>query len=178
MLVGTLCAAAAALRLPEQPTPMALDPAPTEPALPAVAPVEPPTVVAAELDPGEALDDLWDRIDVLRARGAVCGGRPLPPVQRLKGSAPLDAAAAAQATGETPEARVKAAKFRGKLAREVVARGQRTPAEVVRWWLESPPHCEALMTPLASHGGASVVADPEGGGYVWVVVLGRKRQAN
>jgi hypothetical protein len=151
-----------ALRLPEPP------PAPTT----RDVPVAPPPA-SAPLDPAAALHELWERIDAARARGVICGGR-VAPAPGLHGSAPLDQAAAALAAAPDEDGRtqVKEAKFRGKLLRKVVARGA-TPELVARAWLDAPADCEALMDPLASHGGAAML--PAGDGYVWIVLLGRKR---
>jgi uncharacterized protein YkwD len=141
----------------------------------------PAEVPAEALDPAAALRDLWSRVDVARARGAICDGRPVPPAPELRGSVPLDEAAAALAAsllaGEAEEAKaqVKEAKFRGKLLREVVARGLPTPGLAAAAWLASPEDCRALMDPQATHGGAALVPETEGGGYVWIVLLGRKR---
>lgn len=156
-----------ALRLPETPV------APSTRDAVVVPAAEPP----AELDPVAALRDLWARIDVLRARGAICDGRPVPPAAELRGSVPLDEAAAALLAGEPKEAKaaVKEAKFRGKLVREVVARGAVTAEDVASRWLASPDDCRALMDPVASHGGAALAPAPEGGGYVWIVLLGHRR---
>jgi uncharacterized protein YkwD len=136
------------------------------------------------------LERLWQAIDEARAEGARCGSREVAPARPLEVSEALDEAAWLQAAwmaeaddwahvtpgnpaGSDPSERAWNAGYDGRVRGEVLAWGQRTPRAAVEWWLQSPPHCRALLDPDADHGGIAVTDDPHSSGRVWVAVLGR-----
>ena len=95
-----------------------------------------------------------------RQRGAVCGGQPRPPVAPLVVMPQLTGAARGHswdmamnnymdhrsADGRTLADRVRAAGFAGRLYGENIARGYPTPTAVMAGWMESPGHCENIMS--------------------------------
>lgn len=179
------------------PDPLPAEPEP-EPEVVAAAAVAPepaprrrPAAPLSADEQTELLGLLWDRVDHYRKTGARCGDRATPPAPRLRGSVLLDDAAASQASwmaesgdrdhvvpgnpaGRTPADRVISAGFPGGLAGEVLAWGQATPRAAADWWIRSPSHCEVLLDPDATHGGAAVVREPATGDLLWVIVLGRR----
>ena len=73
--------------------------------------------------------------------------------------------------GGTVADRVRATGYGYRLVAENIAAGQRTPAEVVQGWLDSPGHRRNILTAEARHLG---VALAQGGTYgtMWTQVFG------
>lgn len=132
-------------------------------------------------------DEVLQRTNAQRAVGATCGGQPLPPAPAVGPHPQLRAAARRHAGDmaqrdyfdhETPEGygpmqRAQAAGYMGHLVGENIAAGQRTPAEVVAAWLESPGHCVNLMEPRFRYLGVGFVVDSNDRyGEYWVQNFG------
>jgi hypothetical protein len=172
------------------PTPDIRDRSPQTPAS-----VDPVKVVNEPLDTGggdEAswvvhLDDLVDEINDWRRQGAWCGrwelqGRALVEAPALSAASQSHArwmietdeyghVSEGNPEGDDPTRRARYFGFTGVVA-ENIAWGQRTPDEVVRWWLNSRDHCPILMDPEARWLGIAVEPDPETQGWVWVMMTG------
>jgi uncharacterized protein YkwD len=73
--------------------------------------------------------------------------------------------------GSLPKQRIEKAAYVYKEIGENVAAGQETVPEVMRTWIESPPHRESILGPFTEMGGA-VAKDAEGKNY-WCVDFGR-----
>jgi len=73
--------------------------------------------------------------------------------------------------GSLPKQRVERAGYVFKEIGENVAAGQETVAQVMRTWIESPPHRENLLGPFTEMGGA--VAKAADGTSYWCVDFGR-----
>jgi uncharacterized protein YkwD len=117
-------------------------------------------------------------LDELRARGAWCAG----PAERLSWDDRLAEAALAQAewlsatgvrahnTPRSPVGRTATARARSRgypgAAGEVLAWGDASGAEAVRWWEGSPDHCPVVLDPSWQAIG-SAWADG-----TWVVMFG------
>ena len=135
-----------------------------------------------------SLDDLIDEINARRDAGARCGGRDLraPPLTedlRLTDASTSHAlwmidrddythVTRGNPDGDHPQDRASTMGFAGPVS-ENIAWGQRTPRQVVRWWVRSPTHCPVLMDPDARWVGVAAEPDPETSGWVWVMMTGR-----
>lgn len=131
----------------------------------------------------QAWDEMLGAVNAARAEGATCGPRRMAPAPPLIWDSRLETAAARHSrdmaehrhfdhrgtdgvdTGE----RVRRAGYDWRVVGENIARNQRTVAEVVGDWLESPSHCEQLMDPRYLELGAA-----ETNGY-WTQVFGVPR---
>lgn len=65
--------------------------------------------------------------------------------------------------GDGPVERMEQAGVVFLYAGENIARGQRTPVEVVQAWMESPGHRENLLSPVWTHVGIGVHSGPDRG---------------
>jgi uncharacterized protein YkwD len=106
-------------------------------------------------------DDVLRETNKWRAYGAVCGGKPFPPVGPVGPHPQLRNAARGHSSDmarrdyfdhDTPEGvgpmqRAKSAGYPGGFVGENIAAGQRTPREVVKAWIDSPGHCLNIMEP-------------------------------
>jgi uncharacterized protein YkwD len=139
---------------------------------------------------GFQADEALQRINAARAAGRRCGGRAMPPAPPLHWNAQLAAAALGHSRdmaqhnyfehrspgGMTVRDRVTAShyKARGDLG-ENIAGGNRTVAEAVQGWLDSPQHCENLMDAGFDDVAVACVAQPGTRfGTYWTMVLGRR----
>jgi uncharacterized protein YkwD len=129
------------------------------------------------------------RINAARAAGRRCGGRPMSAAPPLQWSEELYTAAFGHSSdmarrnyfehrspeGKEVSDRVSAARYKWRSVGENLAGGDRSIAEAVQGWLESPDHCEALMDPRYVDVAVACVAQPatEFGTY-WTMVLGRR----
>jgi uncharacterized protein YkwD len=105
------------------------------------------------------VSDLLQRLNTLRAAGAVCGSTSMPPAHPLQWNEALAATARTQALdmaahdrvshessdGRTLAQRLKDGGYRYAMAGENVAGGQRSVPAVLAAWLASPAHCTALL---------------------------------
>lgn len=123
-----------------------------------------------------------------RARGAKCGGKPIPPAPALAWDDRLFAAAQVYAqrmaklnftghvdpyTGADVGARVQQAGFRGSVG-ENLQHGGNTAELAVQRLLTSPGHCMNLMDPgWTVMGGAYAAAETSDYGIHWVQLFGR-----
>jgi uncharacterized protein YkwD len=129
------------------------------------------------------------RINAARAAGRRCGGRPMSAAPPLQWSEELYTAAFGHSSdmarrnyfehrspeGKEVSDRVSAARYKWRSVGENLAGGDRSIAEAVQGWLDSPDHCEALMDPRYVDVAVACVAQPatEFGTY-WTMVLGRR----
>jgi uncharacterized protein YkwD len=75
--------------------------------------------------------------------------------------------------GSDIEERARRAGYSFNLIAENVGTGQRTPAEVIRGWQQSPSHNENLLLPDAEEMGIAVIHRPESQYQTfWTLVLG------
>ncbi len=114
---------------------------------------------------------LLELVNSQRASGAVCGTNSMAPVPRLQLEPRLVRAAqghsadqAAHGTmghvgsdGSTVGTRVTAAGYTWQLVAENVAWNYGSPETVMVGWMDSPPHCMAIMHPGVSEFGAAEV---------------------
>jgi uncharacterized protein YkwD len=73
--------------------------------------------------------------------------------------------------GSTPKARALSAGFHAKIASENVASGQKSFADVLRFWEESPGHRTNLLRPNVTAIGIAMAKNADGRPY-WTLVLG------
>ena len=130
-----------------------------------------------------AWDEMLLAVNEARAEGATCGARRMPPAPTLVWDARLETAAVRHSEdmarrgffdhrgsdGASTGERVTRAGYEWRVVGENIARHQRTVAEVVEDWLESPAHCRQLMDPGFLEIGAA-----ERDGY-WTQVFGVPR---
>jgi uncharacterized protein YkwD len=76
------------------------------------------------------------------------------------------------ATYPRPEHRLAAVSYRWQAYAENVAFGQRTAAEAVNGWMQSPGHRANMLNPAYTEMGAGYARDPSGRPY-WVQVFGK-----
>jgi len=74
-------------------------------------------------------------------------------------------------TGDGPASRAVAAKYRFFAVGENLAAGQQTPAEVMKKWMESPPHRELILGPNWKELGVAVRTGADHSIY-WVQEFG------
>jgi uncharacterized protein YkwD len=75
--------------------------------------------------------------------------------------------------GSNPWKRIERAGYRPRLAAENVGAGQRSLAEVIQGWKDSPGHDRNLLLPDATQMGIALVKDPATRyGTFWTLVLG------
>lgn len=149
-----------------------------------------PFAPSDSVDPAELDRRVLQLINEARLRGVNCGGKQFAPTTALQESIALwDAAqshAADMAThnflghegssGSMPGDRANAFGYTWSAVGENVAAGQSTAEEVVATWLDSPLHCENLMSPDFSETGiAHAINYASDKGIYWVQVFGRPR---
>jgi uncharacterized protein YkwD len=114
--------------------------------------------------------DMLDRVNRIRAAGAVCGGVRYPSAAPLRWSNQLQQAAAVHSrdmaehnffnhksatNGTTLPERLRSVGYRYQAAGENIGAGPATVAQVVDMWVASPGHCVTLMTANFVDLGAS-----------------------
>ncbi|MCA9649730.1 MAG: CAP domain-containing protein [Myxococcales bacterium] len=140
----------------------------------------------------EAEDELLDAIDALRQGGAECGGEALDGVGPLELQPELHCAARLHAgdlirhpelevdhagsDGSTPLSRANAADYDGIARQELLAGDFRDADALVSAWLDSEPHCRALLDDTLGHVGIAQAQTRRGDRIVWVVVTGQERR--
>jgi uncharacterized protein YkwD len=82
-----------------------------------------------------------------------------------------------QPDGSQPPDRATAAGYRWRRVGENIASGQRTPAEAVASWLDSPGHCANIMNPGFTEMGAAYAINPQNRNRTvyWTQVFGTPR---
>lgn len=139
-----------------------------------------------------AEDELIDAIDDLRRTGAECDGEtvngvgPLDPLPTLRCAARLHAGDLirhpelevdhAGSDGSTALSRANASGYHGVARQELLAGDFTDVDALVEAWLESPPHCQALLDDSLDHIGVAQAQTRRGDRVVWVVVTGQERR--
>jgi uncharacterized protein YkwD len=132
---------------------------------------------AAERPDDPSLAKVFSLTNKARAKPQMCGSKLRMPAKRLRYDADLSVASQLHADdmaannyfshdsvdGRTFIERIVATDFSGSPAGENLASGQQTPGEVVRAWLDSPPHCRNLMAKKfdAVGLGLALLNDPQ-----------------
>ena len=145
-----------------------------------------PFVPPQSVDRSKLDDRVLQLINDARRQGRRCGSKRFPATTPLQRDAALDRAASAHARdmaargrlghegsdGSKPADRVTRAGYSWKAVAENIAAGQSTAEEAVRTWLESPGHCENLMSPRYSETGIAHAINREAEkGIYWVQVF-------
>jgi len=114
--------------------------------------------------------DMLNRVNRIRAAGAVCGVVRYPPTGPLRWNSKLQQAASAHShdmadhnffnhksatNGTTLSERLRSVGYRFQTAGENIGAGPATVAQVVDMWVASPGHCVTLMTAKFVDLGAS-----------------------
>ena len=116
-----------------------------------------------------AWSEMLVTVNAVRAEGAVCGTKRMPPAPPLRWDSRLARAAGQHARdmakhdyfahygrdGATPGDRARRAGYAWRSVAENIARRQHTVDEVVQDWLESPGHCRQLLDPGFLEFGAA-----------------------
>ena len=137
---------------------------------------------APEAD-AEAWDEMLQAVNAVRTEGVRCGGTWMGPAPALVWDARLETAALHHShdmsrhahfshrgtDGLSTGERVRRAGYDWRVVGENIARNQRTVSEVVEDWIESPAHCQQLLSPRFVEIGAAEVD-----GY-WTQVFGVPR---
>jgi uncharacterized protein YkwD len=187
----------AATPAPVQVTTPALAPPATVavPGTPTPAPAPAPAPVAAAVDVNCGLNgaagiqgEVMQRVNALRAAGAVCGSTAYAATVPLAWNSLLLQAASGHSSdmaqnnyfshtsldGRTMVQRVVATGYTYKALGENIAAGQSTVESVITGWTNSPGHCQNLMNPaFRDIGVACVRSDTSNYRYYWTMVLGR-----
>ncbi len=131
--------------------------------------------------------DLLDLTNIQRAKDCKCAGKKQKTVGFLTWNNNLAAAAQEQAEylikkrsishkgahGSTPASRAKKHGYRWSYVGENIAKGQESPEEVMKSWMNSPGHCRNIMSENYTEFGAAVVL-AKNGQLIWVQVFGNK----
>ena len=114
--------------------------------------------------------DMLNRVNHIRAAGAVCGGVRYAPTGPLRWNTKLQQAAAAHShdmadhnffnhksatNGTTLSERLRSVGYKYKAAGENIGAGPATVAQIVDMWVASPGHCVTLMVANFVDLGAS-----------------------
>jgi uncharacterized protein YkwD len=136
-----------------------------------------------------AIDEVLQRINAARTAGYRCGRHSMAPAAPLKWDASLYSAAAVHSLDmarrnyfehRSPEGadvanRAAAVHYAWKSVGENIAGGDRSVAEVMQTWLDSPGHCENILNPRFDDVAVACVAQPGSQwGTYWTMVLGHK----
>ena len=132
---------------------------------------------------------LLERINALRAAGAVCGSTVYSPAPALNWSNMLLAAAAAHASdmakndffshtgsdGSSFDQRIAITGYRLAAGGENIAGGQTSVQAVITSWINSPGHCQNLMSrSYRDVGVACARSDAAAYSHYWTMNLGRE----
>jgi uncharacterized protein YkwD len=124
----------------------------------------------------QAGDTILQLVNAARARPRACGGQHFGPAGPLRWNPALAQAALAHSSdmaahhdfshvehnGSTPADRVMRAGYAWSRVGENIAAGQRSAAEAVQGWLDSPGHCANIMNPGYTEMGAAYALNPAG----------------
>jgi uncharacterized protein YkwD len=165
---------------------------PSPPPSPAPSPAPSPTPPPQPSEPDPSVvafeDELFARINQVRAAGATCGATPMPPVAPMAMNAALRHAARAHSEdmasanyfshtsldGRSFVDRILAAGYGGGGPYgENIAAGYSSPAAAVSSWMGSSGHCQSIMS--GSFRAIGVGYAYRGGstyGYYWTLTFG------
>ena len=133
--------------------------------------------------------ELLERINALRAVGAVCGATIYSPAPALNWNNMLATAAASHASdmasnnffshtgsgGSSFDKRIATAGYRLADGGENIAAGQTSVQAVISSWINSPGHCRNLMSPsYRDVGVACARSDAATYSHYWTMNLGRE----
>lgn len=135
--------------------------------------------------------DILALVNAARARPRACGDQRFGPAGPLRWNPVLAAAALAHSTelamhhyfshvehdGSTPAQRITRTGYAWSRVGENIASGQRTPAEAVQSWLDSPGHCANIMNPGFTEMGAAYAVNPSNANHTayWTQEFARPR---
>ena len=175
------------------PTPVTITGATTSPAS-SVAPAAPPTPASdfsCGLNGAAGIQaEVLQRLNALRAAGAVCGSNAFAATGPLTWNNQLLQAALGHSTdmaknnyfahtgldGRTPDQRVTAAGYVWSNVGENIAAGQTSVEQVMTEWANSPGHCQNMMNPnFRDVAVACVRNDAAKYRLYWSMELGRSR---
>jgi uncharacterized protein YkwD len=130
-------------------------------------------------------------VNAARAQPRACGGERFGAAGPVRWSPDLAQAALAHSRelathhyfshverdGSTPAERVARTGYAWSRVGENIASGQRSPAEAVQSWLDSPGHCANLMNPGFTEMGAAYALNPSSENHTayWTQVFARPR---
>ncbi len=172
-----------------------LAPAPVVNSIPAPAPAFAPLVTSTGIDASCGLNgsggfqaEVLQRVNALRAAGAVCGTTPYAAAAALNWNNLLQQAASDHSgdmaqhnyfshdslDGKSFVQRLTDAGYNYSAAGENIAAGDQTVESVVNRWLNSPGHCANMMNPsYRDIGVACVRSDSATYSRYWTMDLGR-----
>ena len=134
--------------------------------------------------------ELLERINALRAAGAVCGSRIYSPSPALNWNNMLQVAASGHASdmakknffshtgsdGSSFDQRIAPTGYRLAAGGENIAAGQTSVQAVISTWINSPGHCQNLMSSsYRDVGVACARSDAAAYSHYWTMDLGRER---
>lgn len=138
-------------------------------------------------------DEALAAINAARSQGRTCGDRAFPAAGPLRWNARAAYAALLEVewmqkantfghewpTGEHVWHRLEMSGYKWWQADENIAAGFRTLDATMRGWIESPPHCVALMRADITEVGVAVVPGAPGNTYssYWAMVMATPRPA-
>jgi uncharacterized protein YkwD len=119
-------------------------------------------------------------LDLVNSQRRAAGLRPLQPDNRLSAAAQTLANDLSEtgrfshqdSRGRTVGTRISEQGYNWRTAAENLAKGQRTPEEVVDGWLNSPGHRHNIMEPSVTNLGFGLSRSSDGQ-LVWVQVFGQ-----
>ena len=170
-------------------TPVATTAPATAPAVPAVTTAPAATDVSCGLNGAAGIQaEILQRVNTLRAAGAVCGSTAYAATTALTWNTQLLQAARGHSTdmaqnnyfshtsldGRTLAQRVLATGYSYMALGENIAAGQTSVESVMTAWINSPGHCQNLMSPAFRDIGVACVRN-EAAAYrlYWTMNLGR-----
>lgn len=136
------------------------------------------------------MSELLDAINAVRAQARSCGAGVLPAVPALSWSTALANAAAVHSAdmasnnffshtgsgGSSFVDRINAAGYAWSAIAENIAAGNATAAATVNQWVNSPDHCNAMMSASYTQVGGSCMTNASATyRYYWTIDLGRPR---
>jgi uncharacterized protein YkwD len=136
-------------------------------------------------------DEILALVNAARARPRTCGAQAFTAAGPVSWNDTLAQAALGHSTelathhyfshvehnGSTPAERVTRAGYGWSRVGENIASGQRTAAEAVQSWLDSPGHCANIMNPTFTEMGTAYAINPgsENRTAYWTQVFARPR---
>jgi uncharacterized protein YkwD len=133
-----------------------------------------PLVYPTLPEPAQLSEELLARINEARATPRLCGTQAFGAAPPVTWNAMLAQAALGHSqdmaakryfnhkepNGSVPADRATRAGYRWRQVGENIASGQRTVAEAVSGWLDSPGHCANIMNPAFTETGAGYAVNP------------------
>jgi uncharacterized protein YkwD len=148
-----------------------------------------PLVFPALPDPAQLSQEMLALVNRARATPRTCGTASFAAAPPLAWNDTLSAAALGHSRdmadkhyfnhkepgGSDPATRATQAGYRWSRISENIAAGQRTVAEAVQGWLDSPGHCANIMNPAMTEMGAAFAVNPanENRTVYWTQMFGR-----